>query len=94
MPASEVWCIIATTSDKPKDADFFPSELVAAAVIHNSMSRRQDALQRGGLVDDARFAAMHKDPRFSRFPKKKSTVAIDSRFSGEKGINEHAHAPC
>lgn len=35
-----------------------------------------------GMVDDPRFAAMHRDPRFARFPKKKETVAIDSRFSG------------
>lgn len=33
-------------------------------------------------VADARFAAMHSDPRFSRFPKKKHHVEIDERFKG------------
>jgi hypothetical protein len=32
---------------------------------------------------DPRFAAMHSDPRFSRFPKKKNKVEIDERFAGE-----------
>lgn len=31
---------------------------------------------------DDRFAAVRKDPRFARFPKKKMTVAIDDRFKG------------
>jgi hypothetical protein len=37
----------------------------------------------GDVTQDTRFAAMHRDPRFSRFPKKKGTVEIDSRFSGK-----------
>ena len=31
---------------------------------------------------DSRFAAMHSDPRFKRFPKKAGKVEIDSRFAG------------
>jgi hypothetical protein len=37
----------------------------------------------GAAVTDSRFAAMHSDPRFSRFPKKKNKVSIDNRFAGK-----------
>lgn len=36
----------------------------------------------GGKEKDDRFAAVRKDPRFARFPRKKMTVAIDDRFKG------------
>ena len=36
-----------------------------------------------GSVRDARFAAMHTDPRFQRFPQAKRTLEIDKRFAGE-----------
>lgn len=35
-----------------------------------------------GKEKDERFAAVRKDPRFARFPRKKMTVAIDDRFKG------------
>ncbi|GAA0183405.1 hypothetical protein LIER_30821 [Lithospermum erythrorhizon] len=35
----------------------------------------------GKLISDPRFASLHSDPRFREAPKKKSKVAIDSRFS-------------
>ena len=38
--------------------------------------------QQGKLVTDSRFAAVHHDPRFQRFPKAKAKVEIDERFSG------------
>lgn len=34
------------------------------------------------LKPDSRFAALHTDPRFQRFPKQKQTVEIDKRFEG------------
>jgi hypothetical protein len=37
----------------------------------------------GGMVADSRFAAVHYDPRFQRFPKAKSQVEIDERFAGK-----------
>lgn len=37
----------------------------------------------GGMVADSRFAAVHYDPRFQRFPKAKSKVEIDERFAGK-----------
>ncbi len=37
----------------------------------------------GKLVTDSRFAAVHYDPRFQRFPKAKGKVEIDERFAGE-----------
>lgn len=36
----------------------------------------------GKVVTDARFAAVHSDPRFQRFPKAKAKVEIDERFAG------------
>jgi hypothetical protein len=44
--------------------------------------RQRDNNGGEGALQDARFASMHRDPRFSRFPKKNSTVEIDKRFSG------------
>ena len=35
------------------------------------------------VVTDSRFAAVHHDPRFQRFPKAKAKVEIDDRFAGE-----------
>ncbi len=37
----------------------------------------------GKVVTDSRFAAVHSDPRFQRFPKAKAKVEIDERFAGE-----------
>ena len=34
---------------------------------------------------DARFAAVHTDPRFQRFPRKQRHVEIDKRFAGSTG---------
>lgn len=31
---------------------------------------------------DSRFAAVHSDPRFQRFPRAKAKVEIDERFEG------------
>ena len=39
----------------------------------------------GKLVTDSRFAAVHYDPRFQRFPKAKAKVEIDERFAGAGG---------
>jgi len=36
----------------------------------------------GKVVTDSRFAAVHFDPRFQRFPKAKAKVEIDERFAG------------
>ncbi|PRW59387.1 Pre-rRNA-processing esf1 [Chlorella sorokiniana] len=36
----------------------------------------------GKVVTDSRFAAVHHDPRFQRFPKAKAKVEIDERFAG------------
>ncbi|KAI3438627.1 hypothetical protein D9Q98_001049 [Chlorella vulgaris] len=36
----------------------------------------------GKVVTDARFAAVHHDPRFQRFPRAKAKVEIDERFAG------------
>lgn len=38
----------------------------------------------GKVVTDSRFAAVHHDPRFQRFPKAKAKVEIDERFAGEE----------
>jgi hypothetical protein len=43
--------------------------------------QQQQQQQAGGSMDP-RFAKMHSDPRFQRFPKKKGKVEIDSRFAG------------
>ncbi|GAX82620.1 hypothetical protein CEUSTIGMA_g10046.t1 [Chlamydomonas eustigma] len=59
-------------------------------VLHSSssfqlsyiMGQLRDSTGGEAAMQDARFASMHKDPRFSRFPKKNSTVEIDKRFSG------------
>lgn len=37
---------------------------------------------KGGGKVDPRFAAMHSDPRFQRFPKQKNKVVVDKRFAG------------
>ncbi len=37
---------------------------------------------KGGGSTDPRFAAMHSDPRFQRFPKQKNKVVVDKRFAG------------
>jgi hypothetical protein len=37
-------------------------------------------------MEDPRFARMHTDPRFQRFPKKKGQVEIDSRFAGARPL--------
>lgn len=36
----------------------------------------------GKVVADDRFAAVHYDPRFQRFPKANSKVTVDARFKG------------
>lgn len=36
----------------------------------------------GKVVTDSRFAAVHHDPRFQRFPRAKAKVEIDERFAG------------
>lgn len=38
------------------------------------------------LVTDSRFAAVHFDPRFQRFPKAKAKVEIDERFAGRTDV--------
>jgi len=38
--------------------------------------------KRPEAVTDERFAAVHRDPRFSRFPRKQAGVTIDERFKG------------
>jgi len=40
------------------------------------------ALNQNDVVTDARFSAMHRDPRFMAMPKKTGAVQIDSRFAG------------
>ncbi len=40
----------------------------------------------GKVVTDSRFAAVHYDPRFQRFPKAKAKVEIDERFAGEEAL--------
>lgn len=35
-----------------------------------------------GIVTDPRFARMHNDPRFRKFPKNANKVEIDERFKG------------
>jgi hypothetical protein len=35
-----------------------------------------------GAVGDKRFDALKTDPRFARFPHKRSRVTIDDRFKG------------
>jgi hypothetical protein len=49
------------------------------------MREQQQQQQQGGAGMDPRFAKMHSDPRFQRFPKKKVKVEIDSRFAGVHG---------
>ena len=40
----------------------------------------------GKVVTDSRFAAVHYDPRFQRFPRAKRKVEIDERFAGERRL--------
>ena len=35
-----------------------------------------------GIIKDARFAKLHTDPRFRKFPKDKGRVVVDERFKG------------
>ncbi len=35
----------------------------------------------GQIISDPRFAAVHSDPRFQRFPKTQRKVDIDERFA-------------
>lgn len=42
----------------------------------------------GAVFADERFAAVHKDPRFQRFPKAKSKVEVDERFAGERAFEQ------
>lgn len=41
-----------------------------------------DARPKAEKIDDDRFKAIGKDPRFRRFPKKTSKVQVDDRFAG------------
>ena len=45
-------------------------------------------------VTDARFAAVHRDPRFSRFPRKHTSVVIDERFKGMFQTHKYAREAC
>jgi len=36
----------------------------------------------GKVIADERFAAVHYDPRFQRFPKAKAKLEVDERFKG------------
>lgn len=47
----------------------------------------------GKLVTDSRFAAVHFDPRFQRFPKAKAKVEIDERFAGALGSSAERGGP-
>jgi len=38
----------------------------------------------GEAAADPRFAAMHSDPRFARFPRNNKQLEIDERFSGAR----------
>jgi hypothetical protein len=49
--------------------------------------QRQDG---GKVVADDRFAAVHYDPRFQRFPKAKAKVEVDERFAGDTRIHTTA----
>lgn len=40
----------------------------------------------GKVVKDPRFAAVHSDPRFQRFPKAKAKVEVDERFAGKTTV--------
>jgi len=40
------------------------------------------ALNGDDIVEDERFASMHRDPRFMAMPRKQTTVEIDERFAG------------
>jgi len=40
------------------------------------------ALNGDDVVEDERFASMHRDPRFMAMPRKQTTVEIDERFAG------------
>ncbi|GLI59639.1 hypothetical protein VaNZ11_001564 [Volvox africanus] len=42
---------------------------------------KPDGLGGGQAAADPRFAAMHSDPRFQRFPKQKNKLVVDKRFS-------------
>jgi hypothetical protein len=41
-----------------------------------------------GAVGDKRFDALKTDPRFARFPHKRSRVTIDDRFKGALKVSE------
>ena len=41
-----------------------------------------DTRPKAEKIDDDRFKAIGKDPRFRRFPKKTSKVQVDDRFAG------------
>ena len=45
-------------------------------------------------TDDPRFAALAKDPRFARFPKKQNKVNIDKRFKGAPDMNFNCWPVC
>ena len=47
-----------------------------------STKGRKGEKQNGNGISDERFAAAQTDPRFHRFPRSKSKVEIDKRFSG------------
>lgn len=44
--------------------------------------QRPASQPKDGVVTDPRFARMHHDPRFKKFPKNTSKVEIDDRFKG------------
>jgi hypothetical protein len=52
---------------------------------HTAMGKdgQPAAKGQGKVVTDARFAAVHHDPRFQRFPRAKAKVEIDERFAGK-----------
>lgn len=56
---------------------------------------KEDKKKGGGgkVASDPRFAAVHYDPRFQRFPKKKNKVEVDERFAGEAFLPTSRRVP-
>lgn len=57
------------------------------------MAKDGDARAKPAGVQDSRFARLHTDPRFQRFPSAKNKVKVDERFRGMFSDKEFRVAP-
>ena len=77
-------------SEETSRESFLPQQLLVSVLVGSkeNLQRMAESEKRkkgwqGSVVSDPRFAKLHTDARFQKFPNKERKVEIDDRFKGE-----------